>query len=311
LPNGGEVLTTTTVNLAWNESVAGGLSVSTRSIEYSLDGGDSWITLTTSAGPSPYAWNTAGIPNSATARFRVRITDDGAPPLAGSDVSDATFQLLRAGEDSQGPVVMPGTIQATPNPIVIASPATLLARASDAQTGGANITAAEYSIGAAAAAAGTGTAMTSTFDSVSVNLTAAINTSVIFSGDRTIWVRARDANGNWGAASSLVVRVNGTDPASVGETPNVTFLAPGAPNPFAGTLRLRFGFARPSVADLAIFDAAGRRVRTVASGPYRPGRYSIAWDGRDASGGSAAPGLYFVRLKTNDITLERRIVRLN
>lgn len=310
-PNGGEVLATTTVNLAWNESVAGGLSVSTRSIDYSLDGGDSWVTLTTSADPSPYAWNTAGIPNSATVKFRVRITDDGAPPLAGSDVSDATFQLLRAGEDTQGPLVVPGSIQSTPNPLVIASPATLFARGTDAQTGGANVIAAEYSIGDGPATAGSGTAMTSTFDSVAVNLGAAINTDMIFSGDRTIWVRARDASGNWGAASALAVRVNGTDPASAGETPAVTFLAPGAPNPFSGTLRLRFGLARPGVADLSIFDAAGRRVRTVASGPYGPGRYSIAWDGRDASGGSAAPGLYFVRLKTNDATLERRIIRLN
>ena len=310
-PNGGEVLTTTTVDLTWSETVSPGLGVGARTIEYSLDGGDSWITLTTSAGGSPYAWNTSGVPNSANLKVRVRVTDDGTPTLGGVDVSDATFQLLRAGGDSQGPVVVPGSIQPTPDPIVIASPATLMARASDAQTGGANVTAAEYSIGAAAAAAGTGTAMTSTFDSVSVNLTAAINTNSIFSGDRTIWVRARDAHGNWGAASSLAVRVNGTDPVSVGETPEVTFLSPGAPNPFSGTLQLRFGIARPGVAEVAIFDAAGRRVRTVASGPCGPGRYSIAWDGRDASGGSAAPGLYFVRLKTGDATLERRVIRLN
>ena len=310
-PNGGEVLTTTTVDLTWNETVGAGLAVSARTIEYSLDGGDSWITLTTSAGGSPYAWNTAGIPNSASLKVRVRITDDGTPALGGSDVSDAPCQLLREGEDTQGPVVVPGSIQSTPNPIVIASPATLLARGTDAQTGGANIAEAEYSIGAAPATAGSGTAMTSTFDSVAVNLSAAINTSLILSGDRTIWVRAKDSNGNWGAASALAVRVNGTDLLSVEETPKVTFLAPGAPNPFAGTLRLRFGLARPGTADLAIFDAAGRRVRTVASGPYSPGRYSISWDGRDASGGSAAPGLYFVRLRTSDATLERRIIRLN
>ena len=310
-PNGGEVLTTTTVNLTWNETVSAGLSVSGRTIEYSLDGGDSWVTLATGAGASPYAWNTAGIPNSANVKVRVRITDDGDPALAGSDVSDAAFQLMRPGEDTQGPVIVPGSIQPTPNPIVIASPATLLARGTDAQTGGATIAAAEYSIGAAPAAAGSGTAMTSTFDSVSVNLSVAINTNVILSGDRTIWVRARDAQGNWGPASSIVVRVNGTDPVSVGESPAVTFLAPGAPNPSAGALRLRFGLASPSRADLAIFDAAGRRVRTVASGAYGPGVYSIAWDGRDASGGSAAPGLYFVRLKTDDATFERRIIRLN
>lgn len=310
-PNGGEVLTTTTVELTWSETVSPGLGAGARTIEYSLDGGDSWITLTTNAGGSPYAWNTAGVPNSADLRIRVRVVDDGTPALSGADVSDAGCRLQRAGADTQGPVIVPGSIRSTPNPLVIASPATLSARGTDVRTGGANIAAAEYSIGVSPAVAGSGTAMTSTFDSATVNLGAALNTSLIASGDRTIWVRAQDASGNWGAASAFAVRVNGTDLVSVDETPKVTFLAPAAPNPSAGALRLRFGFARPSVADLAIFDAAGRRVRTVASGPYGPGRYSISWDGRDASGGPAAPGLYFVRLRADDATLERRIVRLN
>jgi len=153
--------------------------------------------------------------------------------------------------------------------------------------------------------------MTSTFDSVAVNLSVALNTNLILSGDRTIWVRARDSGGNWGAASALMVRVNGTDLLSADEAPTVAFLAPGVPNPSSGALRLRFGLASPGLADLAIFDAAGRRVRTVAHGGYGPGVHSVAWDGRDASGGRAAPGLYFVRLKTGEATFQRRIIRLN
>src|SRR6185436_8249166 len=56
-PNGGGTLTGSSTNITWTESVALGRSVAQRTIEYSLDGGDSWTLLTSSAGPSPYAWN--------------------------------------------------------------------------------------------------------------------------------------------------------------------------------------------------------------------------------------------------------------
>lgn len=310
-PNGGETITTASFDVTWNETAGPGRSIAARTIQYSLDGGDSWITLTTSAGPSPYNWNAAGVPNSPAVLLRVRVTDDGTPALGALDVTNATFALQRAGEDTQGPVVVAGSIQSSPNPINTGQPATLHVIASDASTGGSTVGAAEYSIGVAPAAAGTGLAMTSTFDSVTVHASAALNTNAIYTGNQTFWVRARDASGNWGGASSAVVRVNGTDPSGVGDMPKITFLAPSAPNPSAGPLQMRFGLAKSSGTDLAIFDAAGRKVRTVTSGLLAAGTYSVAWDGRDASGHSAAPGLYFVRLKTDQGTYEHRIVRLN
>lgn len=310
-PNGGEVLTSSPTNITWNETVGAGRTVASRKIEYSTDGGDSWTTLTTSAGPSPYVWDTTPIANSPLVKVRIRITDDGAPAFSSTDESNATFQLLVPGSDLQGPVVVAGSIQPTPNPIVIGGAATLLARATDAATGGSTIAAGEFSIGVVAADAGTGTAMTSTFDSVGVNLAGTINTNVLYHGDRTIWVRARDAAGNWGGASSVVVRVNGTDPSGVTDAPRITFLAPAAPNPAAGPMQLRFGLSRAGNADLAVYDATGRLVRSVARGPFTAGQYSLAWDGRDAAGNPAAPGLYFVRLKTGEGTFQKRMVRLN
>lgn len=310
-PNGGEVLATSTVNITWNESVAAGLSVASRTIEYSLDGGDSWTTLTTSAGPSPYAWDTSGLPNSNAVRVRVRIFDTGTPALGGTDASNAACSLMRAGADTQGPVVVAGSIQVTPLPIVTGQPATVRAVLSDAATGAGTVAAAEWSFGDVAATAGFGHALASTFDSVTVHASGALNTGAVFTGQRKLWVRAKDAAGNWGPATALVVTVNGTDPATGVETPAITFLAPAAPNPSVGAMRVRFGLARAQSADVAVFDAAGRRVRTLASGALGAGVYAPEWDGRDASGGRAAPGLYFVRLKTADATYERRLVRLD
>jgi len=47
---------------------------------------------------------------------------------------------------------------------------------------------------------------------------------------------------------------------------------------------------------LEVFDAAGKRVRTLANGIFAPGLHSVAWDGLDSRGGRARPGAYFVRV---------------
>src|SRR5262249_1920899 len=72
-PNGGETITTSPTNVTWTESTAGGTSVASRRIEYSLDNGQSWSTITASAGPSPYSWSLAAVINSSQALVRVTI----------------------------------------------------------------------------------------------------------------------------------------------------------------------------------------------------------------------------------------------
>jgi hypothetical protein len=310
-PNGGETVTTATVDVTWTESAAGGFTIAARSIEYSLDGGDSWTTITTSPGASPYTWDLSGVPNSIAVLVRVRVTDDGTPALSGVDRSAAVFTLDRAAADATGPVVVAGSIQVTPNPLVRPGAGTVLARVSDSGTGGAIVTQAEWSIGAAPAAAGTGTALGSTFDSTTVNVSGALDLTSVFTGTRDVWVRARDAAGNWGPASSLAVLVNGTDPVGVGDRPSVTFLAPAAPNPFAGPVTLRFGLARGGDVALDVFDAQGRRVRRLAGGAMAAGLHAVEWDGRDAAGGKARPGVYMVRFAHPGGTIERRIVALD
>lgn len=47
---------------------------------------------------------------------------------------------------------------------------------------------------------------------------------------------------------------------------------------------------------VAIYDASGRSVKTLASGVSAPGVQSATWDGRNESGAQVAPGTYFARL---------------
>ena len=68
--------------------------------------------------------------------------------------------------------------------------------------------------------------------------------------------------------------------------------------PAFGSASIRFGLpadANAGSGSVRIYDATGRRVRTLWSGPLAPGiPYVASWDGRSESGRAASPGLYFV-----------------
>jgi len=84
-----------------------------------------------------------------------------------------------------------------------------------------------------------------------------------------------------------------------------------SPNPSALDSRLEFELPSAATAELAVFDAAGRRVATLARGELAAGRHTASWDGRAAGGERVAAGLYFARLITPQGAVARRIVRSN
>jgi 1,4-alpha-glucan branching enzyme len=79
------------------------------------------------------------------------------------------------------------------------------------------------------------------------------------------------------------------------------------PNPSRGGSRLSFTLPGRTSGSLAILDLAGRTVRTLAFGTLEAGLHTVAWDGADASGRMASPGLYFARLSTGLGTRATRI----
>jgi hypothetical protein len=205
-PNGGATFTGDAIEVAWTEN--GDRPIASRTLEYSLDGGDSWATIATGVGPSPYSWNVTGIPNTIRGRARVRITDDGSPNLSRMDASDASFAIQRAAADATGPVVVAGTVRVSPNPIVAGASAMLSAVFSDSTSGGSPVAAAEWSSGDQPAAAGAGIAMTGPFGAIEAAASASIPAGTFPAGVRHLHVRGRDAAGQWGAARTLAVVVN-------------------------------------------------------------------------------------------------------
>jgi len=68
------------------------------------------------------------------------------------------------------------------------------------------------------------------------------------------------------------------------------------PNPFNPETTIRFWLPESGVIDLAVYDAQGRRLRTLLAGERPAGAGELRWDGRDAAGRLAASGVYLLRL---------------
>ena len=82
------------------------------------------------------------------------------------------------------------------------------------------------------------------------------------------------------------------------------------PNPFAASTSVRFSLERAGPARVDVLDLAGRRVATPWDGALAAGEQRVAWDGRDATGAPAAPGLYIVRLTAGARVRTAKLLRV-
>jgi hypothetical protein len=82
------------------------------------------------------------------------------------------------------------------------------------------------------------------------------------------------------------------------------------PNPAPGGCTLRFSLAAAGQGSLIVFDASGRKVRTLLSGDFSPGEHTSPWDGRDDAGRVVRQGVYFAQLRLGQGVQTRRIALL-
>ncbi|MDP7032577.1 MAG: FG-GAP-like repeat-containing protein [Gemmatimonadota bacterium] len=107
-----------------------------------------------------------------------------------------------------------------------------------------------------------------------------------------------------------IVETDATDAESGILLPSRAALLPGSPNPFSGSVTLRYDLPLAGVVSLRVYDVAGRMVRTVAQERKEAGRHGVVWDGRTDGGGMTAAGIYFVRYKAGGHAETKRLVRL-
>jgi hypothetical protein len=85
-------------------------------------------------------------------------------------------------------------------------------------------------------------------------------------------------------------------------------LAEPAPNPSGRNLSVAYSVPTAGAVALRVYDAQGRLVTTLTSGPHSAGEHRARWDGRNAHGLRVATGTYFVRLESQSACLTRKAV---
>ena len=83
------------------------------------------------------------------------------------------------------------------------------------------------------------------------------------------------------------------------------------PNPANGDCRVSYSIPRDAEhASLVVYGVDGRRIATLFDGPVTAGAHQAHWDGRDAAGGPAATGLYFMRLEWGGRQATQKLARI-
>jgi hypothetical protein len=83
-----------------------------------------------------------------------------------------------------------------------------------------------------------------------------------------------------------------------GDVPAALTVFEPAPNPFNPATVIRFALPASATVNLEIYDATGRRIRTlIDSEPYAGGIHESRWNGLDDTGRAVASGLYLFRLR--------------
>ena len=119
---------------------------------------------------------------------------------------------------------------------------------------------------------------------------------------------AVDAHGNESGFTALLPGGALDVPGPGG--PSVLWLGPAQPNPALSGTEFRFSLPREERITLAVYDAAGRRVRDLISSVEPAGDHMLNWDMRDDSGHAVGAGLYFVRLTAEGRTINRRFAAI-
>ncbi|MFC2132645.1 M14 family zinc carboxypeptidase [Bacteroidota bacterium] len=114
--------------------------------------------------------------------------------------------------------------------------------------------------------------------------------------------------GGWNIDDVMIV--DGLGGSQLIETDNISskYTLNNYPNPFNSSTTISYYIPENGFVNIDVFDAFGRKVKTLVSENKITGNHQIAWDGSSDNGQSLAQGIYFYQLKAEEITLTNRMV---
>ena len=118
------------------------------------------------------------------------------------------------------------------------------------------------------------------------------------------------SNGAAGALYAVRITPPGTATGITSDSPGLLKLDHSYPNPFNPTTTLSYSIPQSGVVRLVVYDAAGRKVKTLEDGFRNAGPQQAVWNGRDDAGRPVSSGVYFARLKASGEVRMRKMVLL-
>lgn len=82
------------------------------------------------------------------------------------------------------------------------------------------------------------------------------------------------------------------------------------PNPFKPDTNITFALKQATNAELAIYNIKGQLVNTLIDKHLESGPHIVHWDGRDSKGDLCSSGIYYLRLKSDNVVQTRKMLIL-
>jgi flagellar hook assembly protein FlgD len=77
-----------------------------------------------------------------------------------------------------------------------------------------------------------------------------------------------------------------------------------------GETSIRFSVPKAQNVKMSVYDISGRLVKTVSDSHVDAGEHTLTWDGKDSHSKNVSPGIYFLRMSTEERTLQKKMVLL-
>lgn len=129
-------------------------------------------------------------------------------------------------------------------------------------------------------------------------------------GSTTISVSATDDKGLNGSSTLIIFAIVGelgtenhtiTEKFQLGEI---------FPNPFNPTTQINYNLPKDNFVIIRIYDAVGRKIRTLSNVYQSAGHYSINWDARNDMGEGLAAGMYILSIQAGEFRATKKMLLL-
>ncbi len=106
--------------------------------------------------------------------------------------------------------------------------------------------------------------------------------------------------------TDVLTSVDSPDDAAV--VPQAFGLSQNYPNPFNPSTLISFDVPETARVTLQVYNMLGQQIRTLHDGVVEAGSHQVQWDGANARGEQVAAGLYFLRMKGDNLVLTRKML---